>query len=188
MDLFQKETKVKIRTGFVSNSSSSSFIVAFPHKPKDVEDVKKMLFGKNEWHYAGFLGDTEGEVPVFPITEKVFHRIKKEATREDSIDSIANGYFDGYMNILPGHADYYDDPEYKSLECDKKEETLKRMAIYEKYNKINRKRAEDIVDAFMEVNKNKFIVVMSFSDMDGESIEEHTGIFNRLQHIQTSYH
>jgi predicted transcriptional regulator len=34
---------MKIRNGFVSNSSSSSFIVAFPHKPADPNDILYML-------------------------------------------------------------------------------------------------------------------------------------------------
>ena len=35
---------MKIRNGFISNSSSSNFIVAFPREPKTVEDVKEMVF------------------------------------------------------------------------------------------------------------------------------------------------
>jgi hypothetical protein len=30
---------MKTRSGFVSNSSSSSFVVAFPHRPKDLGDI-----------------------------------------------------------------------------------------------------------------------------------------------------
>jgi len=35
---------MKIRQGFVSNSSSSSFIIAFPKKPKSFDDVYDMMF------------------------------------------------------------------------------------------------------------------------------------------------
>ena len=38
---------MKTRNGFVSNSSSSSFIVGFDTIPKTVEELKKLLF-KND--------------------------------------------------------------------------------------------------------------------------------------------
>ena len=36
---------MKIRNGFVSNSSSSSFLVMWDKKPKDTEELKNILFG-----------------------------------------------------------------------------------------------------------------------------------------------
>lgn len=179
---------MKIRTGFVSNSSSSSFVVAFPHRPNDVEETKKMLFGKQEWHYVGHFGETEEDVPTAPIAEKVFNNITRAATKQEVIESIANGWFDDYLGILPGYSDCMKDPEYESFKSEYPKDIKKIVEICEKHNKINRKRAEEIADFFIKINEDKFIVVMSFSDQDGEEIEEHTDIFKRLEHIKTSYH
>lgn len=43
---------MKIRRGFVTNSSSSSFIVTFPKIPKSVHEMQEMLFGdKTHLHH-----------------------------------------------------------------------------------------------------------------------------------------
>lgn len=40
---------MKIRNGFVSNSSSSSFIVSFDKKPSSAEELREILFGDKEY-------------------------------------------------------------------------------------------------------------------------------------------
>ena len=44
---------MKTRQGFVSNSSSSSFIVCFHTMPKDRDDLQKMLFGDEAFLRGG---------------------------------------------------------------------------------------------------------------------------------------
>ena len=73
---------MKIRRGFVSNSSSSSFVIAFDHKPKSVEDLKEMMFGKQEWHYTGIYGTGEKDITTQRIAEAVFKDIEKKATKK----------------------------------------------------------------------------------------------------------
>lgn len=179
---------MKVRKGFVSNSSSSSFVVAFPRKPENVEDVKEMMFGKQEWHYDSIY---EKDVPARAIAEKVFAKMGSGATGEEIFESIRHGWFGSWgLGVLPGRADSWDDPEYKALRQgeDDEQKREKRRALWASYNKINDERARAIVDAFCGIHKSKHIVVVAFSDNDGEAVEEHTGIFHRLEHIRTSYH
>jgi hypothetical protein len=46
---------MKIRNGFVSNSSSSSFIVVLDKKPENPSELKKVLFGKHNIIVEGEL-------------------------------------------------------------------------------------------------------------------------------------
>lgn len=180
---------MKIRTGFVSNSSSSSFVVAFPHKPKDVDDLKKMLFGKQEWHYVGYYsGDDDTDVSTKEIATTVFSKIKKKATINDMVESIVHGWFDGFMGFLPGRYSRDEDPGFTPIKHDDPDRTEKLEEQWAMEDKENKKRAKDIIDAFRRGNKDKYIVVMEFSDNDGEAVEEHSGIFERVEKIRTSYH
>lgn len=184
---------MKIRKGFVSNSSSSSFVVAFPHKPETVEGLKEMMFGKQDWHYDWI---SKSDVPTLTIAEKVFAKVGEKVTNEDVFESIRGGWFGDYYG-LPGYADEWDDPEYKAIDKrldgvpeDKKQGLRLEMQrkFWDKYSEINDKRARDIANTFLDVYKDRHIAVMVFSDNKGEAVEEHTGIFERLQHIRTSYH
>jgi hypothetical protein len=179
---------MKIRNGFVSNSSSSSFVVAFPHKPTSAEDVKEMMFGKQEWHYIGdiYSEDDNTDAPTIGIAQKVFNKINKKATKKEMFEAIRNGWFSYYIDreLLPGMYESFEETKDLTYKNDKE----KIEEIWAKGDKINDKRVNDIVKIFRENNKDKFFVVMDFSDNDGEEIEEHTDIFNRLEHIRTSYH
>ena len=179
---------MKIRTGFVSNSSSSSFVIALPHRPKDVADLKEMLFGKQEWFYKGYSYDNEDtDVPTQGLAENVFHKVGKKATIKDMMESISCGWFSAYY-MFPGHYSRDDDPNFEKVDF-KDPDRMKKLDEQWKYEeKVNNKRAKDIVDSFRRANDDKYIVVMSFSDNDGEEVEEHAGIFERVDHIRTSYH
>ena len=73
---------MKIRNGFVSNSSSSSFVVAFPRKPKTQNDVMKMMFNGKEGDIN--LYDMEEPLSHSKIAKLVLRDIKKEKMSEEA--------------------------------------------------------------------------------------------------------
>lgn len=77
---------MKIRSGFVSNSSSSSFIVFFEKLPKDAHELQKLLFGDEKILSSGYGGDTRF------TTEEAAHvifRDLQEALEDGPLDEEA---------------------------------------------------------------------------------------------------
>ncbi len=93
---------MKIRNGFVSNSSSSSFVVAFPKKPKSAEDVHKMMFDGKEGKIQPY--DFVDGLSYSQIAERVWNDLKTKtkdkysynkvpAKLDDIKDEFANRYW-----------------------------------------------------------------------------------------------
>lgn len=95
---------MKIRCGFVSNSSSSSFIVSFPKMPESAEDVLKYLFGadaKNDQQIEYY----DNETSAMAIANQVWQDILSAQGSDDNpyredtviegqiIDSLASRYY-----------------------------------------------------------------------------------------------
>jgi len=94
---------MKIRQGFVSNSSSSSFIVTFPKEMKNVRDVKESLFpdGKtfsiettSSWNGTGTIIDSD------EIAEHVWKDIQNSGDKTvfELIFLLGEDYLDGFYN------------------------------------------------------------------------------------------
>jgi hypothetical protein len=75
---------MKIRNGFVSNSSSSSFIVVFNKKPENIEELNEMMF--NNGIDDIFVGNTwNNNYPNKEIVSKVFDEIDDISMAKDDI-------------------------------------------------------------------------------------------------------
>lgn len=88
---------MKTRNGFISNSSSSSFIVAFPKKPKTVEETFKMLFGDREKNEEiTYLDDYK--ITCGEVANRVFNDIKFQKSAD--MDLIAQIIRFRYVNDI----------------------------------------------------------------------------------------
>jgi len=161
---------MKIRQGFVSNSSSSSFVVAFPSIPKSSDDVHRILFNNDKKFN---IEQYDRHLESSKASNIVYDAIKNQNVNDKNaiIESIGNGWFDGK-------------PEMEKFK------NSKGNVDWNAYEEASNKKALKIANKFIKDNKDAKIYVFSFSDNDGDDgvVMEHGEIFNNLPHIQTSYH
>lgn len=100
---------MKTRNGFVSNSSSSSFVVVFPKEPKSEADVMKFMFDGKEGGISVY--DYDG-LSHAQISKTVFNDIKhnnlKRATLKDLIELFAYRYHYA-KNVIWPNGSYQDE-------------------------------------------------------------------------------
>jgi hypothetical protein len=78
---------MKTRNGFVSNSSSSSFVVAFPKKPKNAKDVLEYMFNGKEGGIG--LEYYDDGLSYNQVVNAVFEDIKSSSAKKADLKMIA---------------------------------------------------------------------------------------------------
>lgn len=176
---------MKIRNGFVSNSSSSSFLVIFPRTPKSAEDVKTMLFDENQKLY----GEYDEYYPVQQVAETVWNDICNQ--NKNDIRTAREELSYGGCSDSPNYSDFVHIKDWNERS--------------DAYNAVNEIYATKKMKEFFNPNfrklklkkiNNEVIVdpgalyIFHYADEDGSygSALEHGGLFNKLKYIRISKH
>ena len=174
---------MKIRNGFVSNSSSSSFVVIFPREPINAADVKNMLFN-DELYYTDPYDDDKW------TTDEVAETVWKDICEQEKNDFerakeiLSNQYGNG----SPSYSDF----DYIEDNHDRWKAYHDASAIY----------AEKRLKEFFNMRKLKLqkidnkpidgavLYCFEYSDNDSgyHSALEHGGLFDKLKYIEINNH
>jgi hypothetical protein len=170
---------MKIRNGFVSNSSSSSFIVSFPSIPKCLEDVQEVLFGTTPTYPNPYqYGSSPTEWSTKEVAETVWSDIQKQQPLnfEELVKHFNSGQL-SYGSKDPSEPKY---PDFKSASF---EDAL------EEYHKQSEVWATKKATEFAKENVGYFYL-FKYSDNDGHyySALEHGNLFSKLPHVTMSHH
>ena len=191
---------MKTRHGFVSNSSSSSFIVALDEIPKCVRDVEKVFYPKGGHVHADYYDEV---LTAQEAAEKIWLQLEGQEplTSEKILDEINCGYFGGYPS-----PDYNPNAPYCLFEKEFRSKTGKTIqeceetheSDYKKWFSLLRKSWEDrdakikeaakeYFNKYKDMFENKKAFVLNFGDdVDGQM--EHGNAFNNVKHLRISHH
>jgi len=129
---------MKLRNGFVSNSSSSSFVVSFPREPKNFEDVKNMLFDEGQTLYVEPYDD--GSYTVEQVAKTVWDDICNQNKNDIKVASEILSHGSYGDPDAPEHEDFRD----KSGKID-----------WGEYQKANLKYGEKKLKELFNIRKTK---------------------------------
>lgn len=164
---------MKVRSGFVSNSSSSSFIVAFPATPNSKLELRDMMFPNNNNDWLDVEEYLE-PIKIDDIVNSVFYEIQNQTPND----------FENLYRMLYWYSDN-EDPDYLDnfVFIDEDGNVLNVTKQYDRdtYNNIHQ---------MLIKHKGGAVYSFIFSDNDGDfwASMEHGNIFRNLDHIVKNDH
>jgi len=154
---------MKIRNGYVSNSSSSSFIVIWEKEPTSVEEVKEVLFPGLDTKHTDYYGNHD----TYVLAKRIFNETKP--TTNEEIKSEIRDQYSYYQT-------WYDKGYKADEELCEKYENQYREALKEE------KTLEELEKKYSNQEKNRILRKIKLERiLDESSLDEYETAYLNLQ-------
>jgi len=173
---------MKTRLGFVSNSSSSSFVVAFDKTPESVIEMQQLLFDANQTMFSDLWSDDGW--PVAEVAQEILRQIERKSalTTDDVVEIVRSGY----IPTIYAQVDKQFPCRYQPNQS--REEIEEEYAARDKLNdELSYEFATDWLLQDDVRGKTVFEIYLSDDSPLGCAME-HGDLFKRLPHIHVSHH
>lgn len=177
---------MKFRKGFVSNSSSSSFIIGFKKIPTTVEEVKNLIFPHSDGVPDLYF---EEAYSTWDLSAEILNQIRDSGplSFEEMVEIFNSGYPD--MPEFEKYSHYHHLP--KQEEDETEEDYRKR---YREFREAEIKEKRDFCSQILEQKLEEmgeehiFVRLVYSDDTTKGATMEHSRFFSNLPGFRVSHH